>query len=84
MEDKLYKKGFNAGYLLEKYLPALSQLLIRNMQNTEGDFFQGFMDGSGEFRSERDRKKSRLMAKLEKLPKQKEKKKDKDFDKEKE
>jgi hypothetical protein len=84
MEDKLYKKGFNAGYLLEKYLPALSQLLIRNMQNSEGDFFEGFKDGSDELLSERDRKKSRLMAKLEKLSRPKEKKKDKEFGKGKE
>ena len=87
MEDKIYIKGFNAGYLLEKYLPSLSQLLVRNIQNSEGDFFEGFIAGSNEFLAEKSKRKSKLADKLKQASKSQPKQtkgKDKDkFDREK-
>lgn len=85
MEDKIYVKGFNAGYLLEKYLPALSQLLIRNIQSSEGDFFEGFIAGSNEFIAEKSKRKSKLVEKLKQASKSQSKQtKEKDkFDREK-
>lgn len=87
MEDKIFQKAFNAGYMLEKYVSTLSQLLIKNFQDSENDFFAGFQAGSQQFIGERDKKKSRLITKLQRLsehpPKSSTKLKDKGFDKEK-
>lgn len=69
MEDKTFLKAFNAGYIIEKYIPALSQLLISNFQNSENDFFEGFIAGSMQCIEERGKKKSRLLTKLKELPK---------------
>lgn len=79
MEDKTFQKAFNAGYLLEKYVPTLSQLLIKNFQDSENDFFAGFAAGSQEYIQEKTMKKSRLLSKLNKIVKSSAKsKKDKD------
>ena len=87
MEDKTFQKAFNAGYLLEKYVPTLSQLLIKNFQDSENDFFVGFLAGSQEYIQEKTMKKSRLMTKLNKIvkgsPKPKKDKEDREFDREK-
>lgn len=87
MEDKTFQKAFNAGYLLEKYVPALCQLLIRNFQDSENDFFAGFQAGSQEYLQEKTITKSRLMAKLNKIvkgsSKSKKEKEDREFDREK-
>lgn len=69
MENKTYIKGFNSGYLLEKHLPVLSQLLIRNIQNSEGDFFEGFIAGSNEYLAEKSKRKSKLVDKLKQVSK---------------
>ncbi len=87
MEDKTFLKAFNAGYLIEKYVPALSQLLINNFQNSENDFFEGFIAGSRQCIDERGKKKSRLMNKLKEVsksqPKQDKGRNNKNFDREK-
>lgn len=87
MEDKTFQKAFNAGYLLEKYVPALSQLLIKNFQDSENDFFAGFVAGSQEYILEKSMKKSRLMSKLNKIvkgsSKPKKNKEDRELDREK-
>jgi hypothetical protein len=53
MEDKLYISAFNAGYIVEKYAPALSQLLKKSLGNTTSSFIEGFNDGSNQYASEK-------------------------------
>ncbi len=54
-ENTLFKKAFNAGYLIEKYLPQLSKLLKNNLQDSQNTFAQGFLSGSQEMVSEKSR-----------------------------
>lgn len=54
-ENSLYIKAFNAGYLIEKYLPQLSTLLKNNLQDSQNTFAQGFIAGAQEMVSEKSR-----------------------------
>jgi hypothetical protein len=47
MENKkIYIKAFNAGYLIEKYLPALSELLVKGIKQQKHPYMQGFIAGT--------------------------------------
>lgn len=56
MEDKTFQKAFNAGYMLEKYVPALSQLLAKSLKNSTTTFSEGFLAGSQQYTEEKNHK----------------------------
>lgn len=84
-ENFLYIKAFNAGYLIEQYLPQLAKLLTSSLSDSDNDFAQGFIAGSNQYTLEKTPVKSRLLDKLRedaKYPKGKTSKdKEKGFDK---
>ena len=55
--EEEYKKGFNAGYLLQKYKSDLLNKIVKSLSLT-GDFFQGLFAGKEEV--EREYKKEQL------------------------
>lgn len=56
MENKIYQKAFNVGYLIEKYLPALSQMLAKSLNNASSTFSEGFLAGSNQYITEKKEK----------------------------
>lgn len=65
MEDSIIQKGFNAGYLLEKHLPQLSQALVKGFQDKENPYVQGFVAGSNAMAQERSQQKSKFLSKYD-------------------
>ena len=53
-QDKLYIKGFNSGYLLAKYMPALLAKILKNVSPTN-DFVEGLFSGKEEYELEYSR-----------------------------
>jgi len=49
-----YIKGFNRGYTITKYLPDLSESILKNI-GTTNDFIEGFSSGKNEFEQEKSR-----------------------------
>lgn len=45
-------KAFNAGYLIEKYLPKLFKLLVEGFQNRSNPYTEGIIAGGREFDKE--------------------------------
>lgn len=86
-ENFLYTKAFNAGYLIEKFLPQLAKLLTSSLSDTDNDFAQGFLAGSSQYIHEKTPVKSKLLERLKEdaknsknqPPKDKEKGLDKDI-----
>lgn len=71
MEDfNLIIKGFNAGYLLEKYDPELSKKIFKGLEGKDIPYVQGYVAGVKEYTLERTLERFRS----------KSKDKDKDFD----
>lgn len=64
MANAVLQKAFNAGYLIEKYLPQLSKMLVKGFQDKTSPFAEGFIAGSKEMISERGRSKSTFLEKL--------------------
>ncbi|PHN04344.1 hypothetical protein [Flavilitoribacter nigricans] len=60
--DKELLEGFNAGYIIEKYRPALSKQLVAAVQGVDLPFVEGFVAGTQEYTKERTQ--SRTIAKL--------------------
>ncbi|MEM1328599.1 MAG: hypothetical protein AAGI23_21770 [Bacteroidota bacterium] len=56
--SKLEIKGFNAGYLLQKHLPILAEMLRASLANSDNDFATAFVAGSNEMQQEQRRGKS--------------------------
>ena len=53
MKDiELIKKGFNAGYLLQKHDPELADKLLRGLRNQDIPYAQGYKAGIKEYRRE--------------------------------
>ena len=50
-DEKELLEGFNAGYLIEKHRPELSQILVNGL---EVPYIEGFIAGSKEFVQERE------------------------------
>lgn len=74
-DEKLYIKGFNAGYVMEKENPTLLKQLIADKQNENDLFVKGMDAGSKEKIKERY-----IALALEKMEKSKQKGKDHDHD----
>ena len=54
MEDiELIKKGFNAGYLLQKHDPELAQKLLEGLKGQDLPYAQGYAAGIKEYNRER-------------------------------
>lgn len=51
-ETEKLRKGFNAGYLLEKHKPELSRLLQGSFTDNDDPYIQGFLQGSREYMQE--------------------------------
>ncbi len=62
--NQITQKAFNAGYLIEKHLPQLSQLLVKGFQGSDHPYVQGFVAGSNEMTKERTLSKSRFLDRL--------------------
>ena len=53
MKDiELIKKGFNAGYLLQKHDPELAQKLLQDLKDTDIPYSQGYKAGIKEYTRE--------------------------------
>lgn len=52
-DEKLYIKGFNAGYVMEKENPKLLKKLTAEKQNESNPFVKGITDGSKEQQREK-------------------------------
>lgn len=63
-ENFVYTKAFNAGYLLEKFLPQLAKLLTSNLSDSDNEFAQGFIAGSNQYNLEKTPVKSKLLERL--------------------
>jgi hypothetical protein len=57
-EDKDLLEGFNAGYIIEKHRPALSQELQKAVEGVELPFVEGFVAGAEEYSIERNKLKA--------------------------
>jgi len=83
-EEKEIQNGFNAGYLIAKHLPDLSEKLQMGLVNKEDDFAKGFIAGAKQLTTEISKTRTRNydtrhLAKSQKLS-DKDKSKDKDRD----
>ena len=58
------QKGFNAGYLIEKHLPKLSQALVKGFHDKSHPYVEGFVAGSKEMALERTQSKLKFLSKL--------------------
>ena len=57
---ELIKKGFNAGYLLEKYDPELAKKIFSSLKDQDIPYAKGYIAGSKEFQIEKTLEKSDL------------------------
>jgi len=64
MANAIIQKAFNAGYLIEKYLPQLSKMLVKGFQDSKNPYAQGFIAGSKEFAQEKVQSKSKFLERL--------------------
>lgn len=64
MANAVIQKAFNAGYLIEKYLPQLSKMLVKGFQDKTSPFAEGYIAGSKEMIAERSHGKSKFLEKL--------------------
>lgn len=51
--EAAYLKGFNNGYVLEKYEPVLAKELVKGISNTALPYTDGLKAGSKEFQKEK-------------------------------
>lgn len=63
-ENATIKKAFNAGYILEKYIPKLSKLIQHSLKENATPFMEGFRAGSQQCIQEQTPTKSRLLERL--------------------
>ena len=54
LSDNQFTHGFNHGYILAKYLPALMDQIVKGINSTN-DYFQGFTLGGKEWELENSR-----------------------------
>ena len=75
-------RGFNAGYIIEKYVPKLSAMLRENLEKVDNEYAQAFVAGGKEMMQERNRSKiiSKMRSDAKSLGKSKDRGKDMDID----
>ncbi len=54
-DNAIIQKAFNAGYLIEKYLPRLFTLLAKGFQDKSNPYAEAFIAGGREFANEQMR-----------------------------
>lgn len=64
MAASIIQKAFNAGYLIEKYLPKLSQLLVKGFKDKSNPYAEGLIAGSKEMEAERMQGKLKFLQNL--------------------
>ena len=64
MANAIIQKAFNAGYLIEKYLPKLSQMLVKGFKDKSSPYAEGFIAGSKEMVAERTQSRFKFLEKL--------------------
>jgi len=47
-QEKLYQKGFNAGYLLSQHEPVLIEKILKS-NNKDNEYFEGLLFGKKEY-----------------------------------
>lgn len=62
------KDGFNAGYVMRKYEPELTEKLSVSYASAEGDFFKAFVAGTKEYERELIDKAKKRFPNLDSLP----------------
>ena len=62
--NAIIQKAFNAGYLIEKYLPKVSKVLVKGFQDHTNPYVEGFVAGSKEMTNERTQNKIKFLSKL--------------------
>lgn len=58
INEELLNKGFNAGYLLQKFEPVLAKALMAGLEGVELPYFEGVMAGAKQFVLEKELEKS--------------------------
>lgn len=64
MSASVIQKAFNAGYLIEKHLPKLSQMLVKGFKDKTSPYAEGFIAGSKEMVAERTQGKLKFLEQL--------------------
>ncbi len=77
-QQQIIQRGFNHGYLLEKYIPKLAKGLIRGIQAKKHPYAIGFVEGGAQYVRERDADHKR--EELNALRSQTHEKPDRDYD----
>jgi hypothetical protein len=65
-DNAIIQKAFNAGYLIEKYLPRLFTLLAKGFQDKSNPFAEAFIAGGLEF----DMEQMRVLTSVKQEPEQ--------------
>lgn len=52
--EQQFTKGFNHGYLMEKYTPSLLKKIIKSI-NPSSEYFQGFFSGKRKYEVEKNK-----------------------------
>lgn len=69
MENKTFQNAFNSGYLLEKYVPALTKLLVPVLSKSQGAYSEGFIAGSKQYVDEQAKTQSKFKSKAQDVAK---------------
>jgi hypothetical protein len=69
-EQEHIKKGFNAGYQMEKLAPKLSKALEKGLTDKKHPFTKGFSAGRQEFVNEQSKQKTSSLGKYIAKPEQ--------------
>ena len=56
---ELIKKGFNAGYLLQKYDPGLAKVVLKSLKDQDIPYAQGYKAGVKEYTLEQKKEQYR-------------------------
>lgn len=56
----LIRKGFNAGYLLQKHDPELAKKLLKDLEDKEITYAQGYKAGIDEYASEQIKEQNKV------------------------
>lgn len=67
--EKEKLEGFNTGYIIDKHRPELAQQLVEGISKSEDPFVEGFIAGSKESVKERAQTRSKGIARLRGLSK---------------
>ena len=58
--EDLMTKGFNTGFLIQKFKPELAKALFKEWENLDDPYLKGMIAGSNEYLLKKEKDKSRL------------------------